>query len=304
MHSITLRSPAKINLGLWVGARRPDGFHEIITTMVPLEFGDRVTVKRAETGIKLKITGIKLNIPANNNLAYRAAELFFKATGINAGCSILIHKRIPPGSGLGGGSSNAAAVISGLARLYDRSLNRTRLRNLALQLGSDVPFFLKGNPCVARGRGEKLRPINLPRLLVLLYCPGFSIATAWAYQQLDRTRRNLTAPLISPKILGLKLRRKELAGVAAQVYNSFESVVFLKYPELARIKTLLLNRGAYAASLSGSGSTVYGLLNVPDPMAELINSGLPWILTRSRPSVRLAGLGRWRKPHLRRRIGH
>ncbi|MGQ9708702.1 MAG: hypothetical protein ACUVUR_07520, partial [bacterium] len=136
--------------------------------------------------------------------------------------------------------------------------------------------------------GEKLRPINLPRLLVLLYCPDFSIATGWAYQQLDRTRRKLTAPLISPKILGLKLRRNELTGVAAQVYNSFEPVVFRRHPELARIKMLLLNRGAYAASLSGSGSTVYGLLTAPDPMAELINSGLPWILTQSRPSVRLS----------------
>ncbi|MGQ9708719.1 MAG: 4-(cytidine 5'-diphospho)-2-C-methyl-D-erythritol kinase, partial [bacterium] len=149
MRSIRRHSPAKINLGLWVGRRRPDGFHEIITTMVPLVFGDRVTIKKADKGIGLKIKGLRLNIPVRDNLAYRAAELFFQFTGINAGCEIVIHKQIPPGSGLGGGSSNAAAVITGLARLYQQPLNQSGLRTLALKLGSDVPFFLKGGAAVA-----------------------------------------------------------------------------------------------------------------------------------------------------------
>ncbi len=285
--SITLLAPAKINLGLWVGRKRPDGYHEIVTLMVPLEFGDRIKITKQAKGIRLRTTGIRLNIPANDNLAHRAAELFFAAAKIERGCSITINKRIPPGSGLGGGSADAAAVLIGLNRLYHHPLNRKKLRDLALKLGSDVPFFIKGVPCVARGRGERLRPVLLPRLLVLLYCPDFSVSTSWAYQQLDHLRRKLTPPPLSPKILCLRLRRKELAGLAGKIHNSFEPVVFARHPELAQIKELLLSRGAYAASLSGSGSTVYGLFPTPDPMADLIASGLPWILTRSRPSVRL-----------------
>jgi len=281
-------APAKINLGLWVGKRRPDGYHEIITTMVPLEFGDYIKITKEAKGIEVKTTGIRFDVNEKDNLAYRAAELFFAAAKINAGCSIVIEKCIPLGSGLGGGSSDAATVLAGLNRLYHQPLNPKRVQDLALQLGSDVPFFLKGVPCIARGRGEKLRPISLPRLLVLLYCPAFPVSTSWAYQELDRIRRKLTPPPVFPKIIGLKLRRGKLAGLAAQIYSSFEPVVFRRYPELAQVKKLLLRRGAYVASLSGSGSTVYGLLKAPDPMAELMNSGLPWIFTRSRPSVRLS----------------
>lgn len=285
--SITLLAPAKINLGLWVGRKRPDGYHEIITLMVPLEFGDWIKITKEAEGIRLRTTGIRLNIPVKDNLAYRAAELFFAATKIDGGCSITITKRILPGAGLGGGSTDAAAVLTGLNRLYHHPLNPKKLRALSLKLGSDVPFFIKAVPCVARGRGERLRPVLLPRLLVLLYCPDFSVSTSWAYQQLDRTRRKLTSPFLSPKILCLRLRRKELAGLAGKIHNSFEPVVFAQHPELAQIKELLLSRGAYVANLSGSGSTVYGLFQAPDPMADLITSGLPWILTRSRPSVRL-----------------
>ncbi len=284
MDRISLSAPAKINLGLWVGRSRLDGYHEIITTLVPLELHDLIYIRKEKMGVKVKTSGINLDLPQKHNLAYRAAELFFQETKIQSGCLITIKKNIPVGAGLGGGSSNAATVLIGLNRLFGSPLNYTGLKKLAMQLGSDVPFFLLSVPCVARGRGEKLRPVRLPRLDLILHYPGFSISTAWAYNQLDRIREKLTSPLISPKILCYKLRRNELAGLAEQVYNSFETIVFSKYPHLAQVKNLLLANGAIVASLSGSGSTVYGLLSAPDPMAELTNSGLPWILTRSRPS--------------------
>ncbi len=290
MKTITISAPAKVNLGLWVGRRRPDGYHDIVTTMVPLELSDTIEITRAPSGIRLKTTGINLHLPEEKNLAYRAAELFFSVTGISAGCVIKITKRIPPGAGLGGGSSDAAAVLKGLNRLLDNPLAPAALKQLGMQLGSDVPFFIKSAPAVARGRGERIRPVKIPRLNLILLVPGFGISTPWAYHQIDRLRRKLTACPISPKILTLKLRRKELAGVAAQLYNSFEPVVFRRYPQLAQAKKVLLASGACAASLSGSGSTVYGLFNRQDPMAvsKLEKSkpaGFSLFSTRSRPSA-------------------
>lgn len=286
MEHITVSTPAKINLGLWVGKKRPDGFHEIVTILVPLAFGDQIKVTRTKSEITLRVTGIKLPIPPEQNLAFQAAQRFFRETKINAGCRIEITKRIPPGSGMAGGSSNAASVLLALNRIFGCPLPPPALKKLALGLGSDVPFFLQQTACVARGRGEKLRPVNLPALNFFLHYPGFGIATAWAYRELDRQRRKLTPPPFSPKILLQKLRRDELAGVAELLFNSFEAVVFPRYPELKRAKTQLLKCGAYAASLSGSGSTVYALIPALDPMAELRSCGLPGILTRSRPTVR------------------
>jgi len=285
MDSIILHSPAKINIGLWVGRKRADGHHEIVTIMVPLKFGDYVRLSPKRSGIQVKTTGIQLNIGEKENLAYRAAQLFFQKSGIKAGVQITIKKRIPTGAGLGGGSSNAAAVLIGLNRMFDNPVKQAELVEIARNLGSDVPFFLKDVPCVARGRGDKLRPISLPALRVILFYPGFGIPTAWAYRALDRSRQKLTSRPISPKIITLKIRRRELAGLAEQVKNSFEPVVFSRYPQLARVKNLLLSKNVFVAGLSGSGSTVYGLQYATDPMADVFRSGLPWIITRSRPSV-------------------
>lgn len=291
MDTVNLSAPAKLNLGLWVGKKRRDGFHEILTTMVPLEFGDTVRITKISSGIKLQITGLQLNIASAENLAFQAARLFFHQSKIPPCCRISIHKRIPPGSGLGGGSSDAAAVLRGLSALFDFPLSPTTLHNLALQLGSDVSFFLRPSSRVVRGRGEIMRKICLPQLKFVLLIPGFGVNTAWAYRALDQKRQKLTPPPISPKILALKLRRNEPAGLAAQLYNSFEPVVFRRHPELAQAKALLLKKGACAASLSGSGSTVYGLFLGPDPMAvakltKQPTAGFSAIFTRSRPTVR------------------
>ncbi len=293
MRKIVLKSPAKVNLGLWVGRKRPDGFHDIVTIIAPVAFHDLVSIHRTSSNIEVipwgrkpQATSRKQGVPWDfRNLAYRAAETFFRAARIPGGCSIRIAKRIPVGGGLGGGSSNAATVLIGLNRMFGQPLDRRRLRRVAASLGSDVPAFLMKGPSIARGRGEKLRRIRLPRLELLLCFPGYPVPTAWAYAELDRLRtggQGLTRSAISPKILRAGLRRNESDKVAAQLSNSFEPAVFRRFPALGRARELLLRHGALAASLSGSGSTVYGLVRTKgwkDPMAVLARSGFHCVRT-------------------------
>ncbi|MEO0082461.1 MAG: 4-(cytidine 5'-diphospho)-2-C-methyl-D-erythritol kinase [candidate division WOR-3 bacterium] len=302
MSSVVLAAPAKVNLGLWVGSRRPDGYHEIVTIVVPLEFGDKVSMTRAAKGITVTTDSPAVpNGPAN--LAYQAAERFLAAAHVSAGCRIRIKKRIPVGSGLGGGSSDAATVLRGMNRLFGRPLTPAQLMAIARKVGSDVPALLFGRACVARGRGERLRRIGLPRLNVILCPTGYAVQTAWAYAELDRWRASmvsrgraeaasrvggqvlpdLTGPGNWPKILAARLRRGELEQAARLMRNSFESVVFRHHPDLAKVKRLLYENGCFAAGLSGSGSTVYGLMEkaVQDPMAALKRQGLSCIRTSS-----------------------
>ena len=311
MDRLVLSSPAKVNFGLWVGRKRADGFHDIVTIIAPIELHDTVSIRKTAHGIsvepwsraveaKAKVkakaealrssdsTSTSASIPwDSSNLAYLAAEKFFKSARLDAGCSIRVRKRIPVGGGLGGGSSNAATVLVGLNRMFGLPLGPRRLRLVATSLGSDVPAFLIGGPCIARGRGEKLRRIQLPRLDLLLCLPGFPVPTAWAYGELDRLRKagqGLTRPVISPKILRAGFRRDESDRVAAQLSNSFEPAVFRRYPALNLAKELLLRHGALAASLSGSGSTVYGLVRTKgwkDPMAALARNGFHCVKTRT-----------------------
>ena len=282
---LVLRSPAKINLGLAIGPKRPDGFHDITSIMVPLELHDTVRLEHAAAGIR--VTTNRADLPTGpGNLAHRAAAGFFAAARLDAGCRIHITKRIPIGGGLGGGSSNAATVLMGLNRLFNQPLSERRLRLVAATLGSDVPVFLRPGASVARGRGEKLRPIHVPQLHVLLYFPGFGVPTAWAYGALDRyrARRGLTSFGFSPKILGASLRRNKLDSAARQVRNDFEPIVFRRHPSLGRVRKLMIEHGAFAAALSGSGSTVYGLVPAhgwKDPMASMKRHGFPCTHTRT-----------------------
>jgi 4-diphosphocytidyl-2-C-methyl-D-erythritol kinase len=285
----TITSRAKVNLGLSVGPKRADGFHDIVTVMALLELHDTIRITPARGGIKL--TSNDRSLPAGPaNLAHQAAASLLAAARSGAGCRIHITKRIPVGAGLGGGSSNAAAVLYGLNRLLDSPVAPARLRRLSAGIGSDVPVFLAGHldrsasAFVARGRGERLRRIGLPRLHLVLHFPGYGIPTHWAYEALDRlrSRRRLTSFRFSPKILGTLLARNELDKVAAQVGNDFEAVVIPEHPDLRRVKELLLAHGACAAAMSGSGSTVYGLVRSngwQDPMAALKRSGFSAIHT-------------------------
>ncbi len=290
MAGLVLKSPAKVNLGLWVGRKRPDGFHDIVTIIAPVELADTVSIQ--STSAEIDVSCDVPVVPSGpQNLAWRAAAALFKEARVRAGCRIHITKRVPVGGGLGGGSSNAAAVLAGLNQLLGHPLSPSRLRHIGAALGSDVPAFLMNGPCVARGRGEKLRRIRLPRIEMVLCFPGYPVPTAWAYAELDRLRAaglGLTNPSVSPKILRAGLRRNESDTVAAQLGNSFEPPVFRRFPALGRAKELLLRQGALAASLSGSGSTVYGLVGTKgwkDPMAALARSGFHCVKTSTIPTA-------------------
>jgi 4-diphosphocytidyl-2-C-methyl-D-erythritol kinase len=284
--TLRLAAPAKVNLGLWVGPLRPDGFHEVVTTIVPLRFGDTVSVRLTRSGVVVQTDDPRVP-DGPDNLAHLAARLLLRAARSRAGCTVRIRKRIPPGSGLGGGSSDAAAVLRGLNRLLGEPVSRPALFRLALHIGSDVPALLLGRPCVARGRGERVRSVSLPALRVVLCLAGFPVATGSAYAWLDRARaRGLTEPVPSPKILAARLRQGELERAASLLSNSFEPVVSGRHPRLRRARQLLLDSGCVAAGLSGSGSTVYGLAPEPgrgDPMAALDRHGFRAIVTRSIP---------------------
>lgn len=284
--ALRLAAPAKVNLGLWVGPLRSDGFHEVVTTVVPLRFGDTVSVRLTRSGIAVRTDDPRVP-DGPDNLAHRAARLLLDAARSESGCAVRIRKRIPPGSGLGGGSSDAAAVLRGLNRLLGEPLSRPALFGLARRIGSDVPALLLGRPCTARGRGERVRPVRLPGIRLVLSLAGFPVATGPAYARLDRARvRGLTEPVPSPKILAARLRQGELERAAPLLTNSFEPVVFDRHPRLRRARRLLLDSGCVAAGLSGSGSTVYGLAPEPgrgDPMAALERHGFRAIVTRSIP---------------------
>lgn len=197
----------------------------------------------------------------------KAARRFQQATGIRQPVAIRLTKRIPVGAGLGGGSSDAAAVLKGMNQLFGQPLGSREMHDLALELGSDVPFFLKHNACIATGRGDVLTPVQLPKLHVLLHLPGFPVSTAWAYRELDRLRRQrprlvagLTQQAFCLNIALARLKAGRLSSLADLLHNSFEEPVFRRHPGLRTIKARFLKAGADAALLSGSGSAVFALV--------------------------------------------
>lgn len=258
-----LNSHAKINVGLRIRGMREDGYHEIETIFYPLRLRDVVTislVQNAGSGSNSVILkSNKSYIPLNrDNLCYIAFEKFFRAFRIrdSYSCTIDIEKNIPVSGGLGGGSSNAAAVIKFLVRTLniDVKSNREKLIETAREIGSDVPFFLLMRPCYAEGRGEIMRELPGFRINydILAVNPNARVSTRWAFEKLA--------------MKGLPMKPKMLDKVTAFApeqndlfVNEFEPVIFLKQPHLREIKDTLIRYGAVYASLSGSGATLYGL---------------------------------------------
>lgn len=244
-------APAKINLNLRVrGRETAGGYHEIETWMTPVDLADDLRVELApDPGIVLACSDPQLD-GASGNLAWKAAELFLRETGAGGGAKIELHKHIPHGAGLGGGSSDAAAVLKGLNEQAGRPLDRGGLEKLAARLGSDVPFFIRGEPAVARGRGEILTPCPLPRPLdLLLLKPPFAVETAWAYRAWS-AGKSCPAEWTAPQRCG---------GI--ELFNDLERPVLGKFTMLAAMKQWLLGHGAVAAAaMSGSGSCLFAIL--------------------------------------------
>jgi 4-diphosphocytidyl-2-C-methyl-D-erythritol kinase len=262
---LTVQAPAKINLLLQVTGRRPDGYHELISVMQKLRLADTLFVQL--TGGVISLTCSDPALPVDqDNLAWRAARLFFRRRGRAGGARIALEKKIPVAAGLGGGSSDAAAVLLALNRLCRAGLTEGELADLGLELGADVPFFVRSAPAaLARGIGERLTPTaGLAGGLVLLVNPGFPVSTKWVYETLALTSAGNpyilapeSVPLTSGNFVAGSLDADSLP--ASFFVNDLEAVTIARYPEIGRIKESLLGLGARVALMSGSGPTVFAL---------------------------------------------
>jgi 4-diphosphocytidyl-2-C-methyl-D-erythritol kinase len=257
-NGVVLKSPAKINLFLCVVGKLASGYHEIKSLMVPLAFCDRVTVTPIEnpsSGPLIKVSCPYPGVPEDSsNLAVRAAEVFFKALGTKHSLSISIEKQIPPGAGLGGGSSNAAAVLKACNSIFKNPFSTEKLAQMAANLGADVPFFVYGVPALASGIGERITPVHWvePEPLVVVF-PGVSVPTAQVYKKLTLT---LTT---CGKIHNLPTLKNRPAPLEDLVANDLEAVAAADFPQITKARLLLEQAGARAACMTGSGSAVFGL---------------------------------------------
>jgi 4-diphosphocytidyl-2-C-methyl-D-erythritol kinase len=255
---MVLKAPAKINWFLQVAGKRDDGYHDIVSVMQKVSLYD--TLMFEESGTLELVSGIDL--PVKENLVYRAAELLREATGCRLGARITLQKNIPAAAGLGGGSSDAAATLSGLNSLWNLGLDEQALRSLGSRLGSDVPFF-NGPPCaLAGGRGERVTPLPTggPSCSLLLVKPDVGIATAWAY----RNYRMLTKKTVDIKLFCQALGRRDFSTLRQIVFNDLEEAVLPQYQVIAGLKTKLLEQGAEFSLMSGSGSAVFGVFRSPE----------------------------------------
>jgi 4-diphosphocytidyl-2-C-methyl-D-erythritol kinase len=245
--------PAKINFWLEVLRKREDGYHDLSSLMLPISVFDQLTLEVTPGGGQITLSCDSAEIPNDeSNLAWRAADLFFKTSGTEAGAHITLQKNIPAGAGLGGGSSDAAGVLLALNSCFDNALSISRLEDIACRLGADVPFFLHKKPALATGIGEKLEFVTgIRKYPLLLIKPPVLVPTAWVYQNLKLTRGR---PQITLDCL--KLQPWQFDGVTE---NDLESVTIPEYPMISDLKSWMLGHGALAASMSGSGPTVFGV---------------------------------------------
>ena len=255
--TVTERANAKVNLTLAVGTKRPDGYHEVETVMTAVDLFDTVTVSR-HPGIRDElICDPPVTERPEDNLCVKALRVFFQELGVKEDfVTITLQKRIPTQAGLGGGSSDAAAVLRGLRTLYAPDMTDTRLEEMAAELGSDVPYFIRGGTAAATGRGERLALLpSMPECWFVIVKPEESHSTAAMYAAIDRA----TAQTVSDSQAVLDgLRNGDLSAIAAGLHNDFQQVL----PEgsaVPAIVSLLREQGALNAQMTGSGSAVFGL---------------------------------------------
>lgn len=260
--SLSRSSPCKVNLLLNILGRRPDGFHELETIMQPVGLTDRLTFAPATAGVALTCDDPRLPTDGGN-LVHRAASGFLAAAGLAQGVRIHLEKRIPMAAGLGGGSGNAATTLLGLNELFGHPLSLDRMRALAAELGSDVPFFLQPHAALATGRGEHIEPLPpltaLHGATLLLIHPGFGIETPWAYRELARFPAALAGRPGRARELADRLQSGDLRHAGAAFYNALEAPALQKFPLLALYQEFLREHGAAATLMSGSGSTTFAL---------------------------------------------
>jgi len=258
MPVLTVKAPAKINLILEIQGQRPDGYHALRTVMHTLELSDTLRICANAPG--LKITCDHSAVPVDErNLVYQAAELLAKQCGIEPRVHIHIYKRIPIAAGMGGGSSDAAATLLGLMQFWNLNVRyTTQLVQIAKRLGSDVPFFLYGGCALGTGRGERIYPWPaFPGMRIALINPGFPVSTAHVYKKFSL---RLTRKKACINMMRRAIKKKNVVKIGENLFNDLESVTEGLYPLVRKIKQDLLDCGASAALMTGSGPTVFGLL--------------------------------------------
>lgn len=254
-----LQAFAKINLGLDVLGKREDGYHEVRMIMQTIRMYDQLDMRKSvEPGIHL--TTNKKYIPVDeNNLVWRAAKLMMDTCGIIEGVSIHLHKVIPVAAGMAGGSSDAAATLVGMNRLFHCGLSKEKLMELGVQIGADVPYCVLRGTALAEGIGEKLTVLSpMPDCWILIGKPGISVSTKYVYTTLD-----LNTDTVHPDIDGMKkaLEDGNLYGITERMGNVLQDVTIPAYPEVERIKEQMKALGAVNAMMSGSGPTVFGIFD-------------------------------------------
>ncbi|MFT5582217.1 MAG: 4-diphosphocytidyl-2-C-methyl-D-erythritol kinase [Psychromonas sp.] len=259
---------AKINLGLLVHEKRQDGFHEIESVMVPIPIYDALEFLPSKD-FALQVIGKEISGDLESNLITRAFRLVQKETNC-PNVKVILQKNIPMGAGLGGGSSDAAFTILGLNEFFDLKMSESKMSELAAQLGSDCPFFIKNSPQIARGRGEELKDfkLNLNGIYLHLICPDAHVSTADAYAGIVPERKEIDWK---------KVLSDKLPSWKKNLVNDFEKTIFNRFPELDEVKKRLYDNGADLALMSGSGSSIFGLYSSrPNSLTKNIHP--EWIL--------------------------
>lgn len=262
MNSIILKGRAKINLTLDVVGKRENGYHDLEMIMQSINLYDTIYIR------KTKVPGVRLKanyswLPTNEkNIAYRAAQVFFEESGINGGVAIEITKRIPVAAGLAGGSTDAAAALVGLNRLYETHYSKEELMEMGLKLGADVPFCIARGTMLAEGIGEVLTPLTpMPHTYVVLVKPPISVSTATVYKSL-----NLETVKKHPQtqVVIEALQEGNVKKIAEHMDNVLEEVTIPMHAEIEEIKKNFMKHGAIGSMMSGSGSTVFGLFQTKE----------------------------------------
>jgi len=254
---------AKINLGLTVLNKRDDGYHNLETVFLPILIKDILEIIPSDK-FEFNVSGILIDTKPEENICIKAYQLLKKDFHGLPSVKIHLHKAIPTGAGLGGGSADGAFILKLLNKIFELNLSTNQLINYALQLGSDCPFFIYNTPCIASGRGEVLEKIDLDlsAYKIIAINPGIHISTGWAFTQLSSA---LAAKSIKDII------HQPINTWKDQLKNDFEEPVFKQHPEIESIKDELYNKGAIYASMSGSGSSVYGIFK----KEETVNLSFP-----------------------------
>ena len=265
MKEISVKALAKINLGLDVVRRREDGYHEVKMVMQTIHLFDRLEMKKTAGGITMT-TNLSF-LPTNeNNLVYKAAKLLMDEFQIRDGIDVKLHKYIPVAAGMAGGSTDAAAVLYGMNRMFELGLSKEELMQRGVKIGADVPYCIMRGTALAEGIGEQLTALPpMVKCPILIAKPQISVSTKFVYENL-KLDENTVHPDIDRLVEDI--RRKDLAAITSDMGNVLETVTIPNYPVIAEIKEYMMEHGAAGAMMSGSGPTVFGLFDDKEKAVE------------------------------------